>query len=145
MRRISISITPAAISGRAGALLGNALYRHTEGVDTLKVFDFRPDSLYDNILEDRSGNPKSKHDICGEDMSNCTLWKKPENVIVRYAKHYLRSFSSCTLSTLPIPLSLSSQQTENVTNRNHLSETFVGILKLLLVSLLLLVWHISFQ
>ncbi|KAH3884006.1 hypothetical protein DPMN_007976 [Dreissena polymorpha] len=80
------------------------LYWATRFTDTLKVFDFRPDALYDNIREDRSGNPQSKHDICGEDMSNCTLLKKPENVIVRYPKHYLRSFSPCTLSTRPIIL-----------------------------------------
>ncbi|KAH3869272.1 hypothetical protein DPMN_032435 [Dreissena polymorpha] len=57
------------------------LYWATRFTDTRKVFDFRPDELYDNIREDRSGNPQSKHDVCGDDMSKCTRLEKPENVI----------------------------------------------------------------
>ncbi|KAH3883996.1 hypothetical protein DPMN_007966 [Dreissena polymorpha] len=105
------------------------LYWATRFTDTRKVFDFRPDSLYDNIREDRSGNPQSKHGICGEDMSKCTLLKKPENVIGRYPKNILAVISLAPLSTLPILFSLSSQQFENVTIRNILWEIFVGILK----------------
>ncbi|WAQ95651.1 HEX-like protein [Mya arenaria] len=57
------------------------LYWATRFTDTKKVFRFMPESLYDNIFEDKSGGPLSKVEICGEDMSKCTLLEKPENVI----------------------------------------------------------------
>ncbi|KAH3867025.1 hypothetical protein DPMN_030150 [Dreissena polymorpha] len=105
------------------------LYWATRFTDTRKVFDFRPDALYDNIREDRSGNPQSKQDICGEDMSKCTLLEKPENVLGRFPTNLSRSFTCAPLSTLSIPLLLSSQQFEYVTMRKLLCETNVGILK----------------
>ncbi|XP_052764594.1 beta-hexosaminidase-like [Mya arenaria] len=57
------------------------LYWATRFTDTKKVFKFMPDAFYENIFEDRSGNPLSKEDICGEYFSKCTQLEKPENII----------------------------------------------------------------
>ncbi|XP_052788332.1 uncharacterized protein LOC128223112 [Mya arenaria] len=57
------------------------LYWATRFTDTKKVLKFMPEAFYDNIFEDRSGNPLSKEDICGEDLSKCTPLEKPGNII----------------------------------------------------------------
>lgn len=57
------------------------LYWATRFTDTLKVLKFMPDSLYDNIFEERSGKHTTKHKVCGQDMAACEPLKKKENVI----------------------------------------------------------------
>ncbi|WAR26469.1 HEX-like protein, partial [Mya arenaria] len=60
------------------------LYWATRFTDTKKVLKFMPDAFYDNIFEDRGGNPLSKEDVCGANMSKCTRLEKPENIIGEY-------------------------------------------------------------
>ena len=57
------------------------LYWATRFTDTLKVLKFMPDSLYDNIFEERSGKKLTKTDVCGENSEKCEKLEKTENVI----------------------------------------------------------------
>ncbi|XP_053390345.1 uncharacterized protein LOC123562093 isoform X1 [Mercenaria mercenaria] len=57
------------------------LYWATRCTDTLKVLKFMPDSLYDNIFEERNGKPITRRDVCGENSENCELLNRKENVI----------------------------------------------------------------
>ncbi|XP_045212514.2 uncharacterized protein LOC123563659 [Mercenaria mercenaria] len=57
------------------------LYWATRFTDTLEVLKFMPDSLYDNIFEERSGKPITKIDICGRNFEKCETLQKKENII----------------------------------------------------------------
>lgn len=53
------------------------IYRY---LDTFKVFNIRPDHLYNNIDVKRSGEPLTRQDVCGVDDVNCDPLLRPENV-----------------------------------------------------------------
>ena len=57
------------------------LYWAARYTDTRKTFGFLPDALYENIDVKRSGEPLSKEDVCGANMSKCDPLLKPENII----------------------------------------------------------------
>ena len=48
--------------------------------DTNKVFNLRPENLYNNIDVKRSGEPLTRQDVCGLDDMNCDPLLRPENV-----------------------------------------------------------------
>ncbi|XP_052759864.1 uncharacterized protein LOC128202768 [Mya arenaria] len=56
------------------------LYWATRFTDTKKMFKFKPDTLYDNIFEDLSGNRLTEAGVC-KDVTICPPLKKPHNVI----------------------------------------------------------------
>lgn len=57
------------------------LYWATRCTDTKKVLKFMPNSIYDNIFEERSGRPTTKQNICGKDLKFCELLKQPNNIV----------------------------------------------------------------
>ena len=70
------------------------LYWATRFTDAYKTFGFLPDSLYDNIVEERSGKPLTKADVCGADMAKCDRLKRPENIIGEYCCVILLTYST---------------------------------------------------
>ncbi|XP_059156889.1 uncharacterized protein LOC131941590 isoform X2 [Physella acuta] len=57
------------------------LYWGTRYTDAYKTFSFMPDDYYLNADIQRSGEPISLSDICGEDKSGCPPLLKPENIL----------------------------------------------------------------
>jgi hypothetical protein len=57
------------------------LYWATRFTDTYKVLKFIPDSLYDNIFEERSGMATTKTKICGPNSEKCEQLERKENII----------------------------------------------------------------
>ena len=49
-------------------------------IDTYKVFQYRPDNLYDNIDVRLSGKRITKEEVCGVDGIKCQRLVRPNNV-----------------------------------------------------------------
>ena len=49
-------------------------------IDTYKVYQYRPDNLYNNIDVKRSGEIITKETVCGADGAKCQRLVRPNNV-----------------------------------------------------------------
>jgi hexosaminidase len=60
------------------------LYWATRFTDSVKIFGFLPDNLYENIDVTRMGVPLEKADVCGVNNEKCPVLEIPENIVGEY-------------------------------------------------------------